>query len=65
MHVIVYVVCVNFEDKILLRGKECKTRVNLNFFENGKTINCHYGTGYKPEIFYISGDETDLTVRFV
>ena len=28
-------VCVNFEDKILLRGEECKTRVNLNFFENG------------------------------
>ena len=31
--------CVNFEDKILLRGEECKTRVNLNFFEkrqNGK-----------------------------
>ena len=26
--------CVNFEDKILLRGEECKTRVNLNFFEN-------------------------------
>ena len=40
MHVIwnVYV-CVDFGDKILLRGKECKTGVNLNFSEiwkNGK-----------------------------
>ena len=26
-------VCVNFRDKILLRGEEYKTRVNLNFFE--------------------------------
>ena len=24
-------VCVNFGDEILLRGEECKTRVNLNF----------------------------------
>ena len=32
-------VCVNFGDEILLRGEECKTRVNLNFLEkwqNGK-----------------------------
>ena len=29
-------VCVNFGDKILLREEECKTRVNLNFFENGQ-----------------------------
>ena len=29
-------VCVNFGDEILLRGEECKTRVNLNFFENGQ-----------------------------
>ena len=31
--------CVNFGDEILLRGEECKTRVNLNFSEkwqNGK-----------------------------
>ena len=28
-------VCVNFEDEILLRGEECKTRVNLNFSEKG------------------------------
>ena len=25
-------VCVNFGDEILLKGEECKTRVNLNFF---------------------------------
>ena len=24
-------VCVNFGDEILLRGEECKTRVNLSF----------------------------------
>ena len=32
-------VCVNFGDKILLRGEKCKTKVNLNFSEkrqNGK-----------------------------
>ena len=33
---IVCVVCVNFGDKILLRGEECKTRVNLNFFKKGQ-----------------------------
>ena len=33
-------VCVNFRDEILLRGEECKTRVNLKFSKNGKTINC-------------------------
>ena len=26
-------VCVNFGDEILLRGEECKTRVNLIFFK--------------------------------
>ena len=26
-------VCVNFEDKILLRGKECKTQEKYNFSE--------------------------------
>ena len=34
-------VCVNFGDEILLRGEECKTRVNLNFSEkwqNGKLL---------------------------
>ena len=45
-------VCVNFGDEIILRGKECKTLVNLNFFSrNGKTVNCRYSTGYKPGIF--------------
>ena len=29
-------VCVNFGDEILLRGEECKTRVNLIFFEKWK-----------------------------
>ena len=29
-------VCVNFGDKILLRGEECKTRVNFNFSEKGQ-----------------------------
>ena len=41
MHVIVFYVCVNFEDRIILRREECKTRVNLNFFEkwqNGKLL---------------------------
>ena len=39
MHVIVRVVCMIFDDKILLRGEECKTQENLNFSEkrqNGK-----------------------------
>ena len=52
MHVIV---CVNFEDEILLRGgrgrEECKTQVNLNFSKKGKTINYRYNTGCKLEIF--------------
>ena len=66
MHMIwnVYV-CVNFGDEILLRGKECKTRVNLNFSGKGKTVNCRYSIGYRPEILYISDDEIDPTVGFV
>ena len=36
MHVIVCVVCVNFGNKILLRGEECKTKANLNFSEKGQ-----------------------------
>ena len=28
--------CVYFGDEILLRGEECKTRVNLNFFDKRK-----------------------------
>ena len=35
MSLYVYV-CVNFGDEILLRGEECKTRVNLNFSEKGQ-----------------------------
>ena len=31
-------VCVNFEDKILLRGEECKTRENSNFLNEGKIV---------------------------
>ena len=27
---------MNFKDEIMLRGKECKTRVNLKFFEEGQ-----------------------------
>ena len=45
------VVCVNFGDEILLRGEECKTRVNEFFSKKGKTVNYHYGIGCKPENF--------------
>ena len=31
-------VYVNFEDEILLRGEECKTREKFNFSEKGKTV---------------------------
>ena len=44
-------VCVNFRDEILLRGEECKTRVNLNFFGKGKTVNYRYNTSCKHGIF--------------
>ena len=44
-------VCVNFGDEIRLRGEECKTRVNLNFLKNGKTVNYYYSTSCKAEIF--------------
>ena len=47
--------CVNFEDEIMLRGEECKTWVNLNFFEkNGKIVNCHYNTSCKFVFFFRS-----------
>ena len=36
-------VCVNFGDKILLRGRECKTREKSNFSE--KWQRCRYNTG--------------------
>ena len=32
-------VCVNFGDKILLRGEECKTREKFNFSKKGKNGN--------------------------
>ena len=31
-------ICMNFDDEILLRGEECKIREKLNFSENGKTV---------------------------
>ena len=43
--------CVNFGDENILRGEECKTRVNLNFYKIGKTVNCLYSTGCKHEKF--------------
>ena len=30
--------CVKFQDEILLRGRECKTRENSNFLKNGKMV---------------------------
>ena len=30
--------CVEFRDKILLRGEECKTRENFNFLKKGKMV---------------------------
>ena len=39
-------VCMNFEDEILLRGEECKTREkNRILRKNGKTVNYCYSTG--------------------
>ena len=57
-------VFVNFKYKILLKGEECKTPVNLKFFEKWK-INCLKITCCKPEIFFISDNEMDLAVGFV
>ena len=34
MHVIVCICACEFRDEILLRGEECKTRVNLSFSKN-------------------------------
>ena len=52
MHVIGSVCMYEFRDEILLRGEECKTRVNLNFFfKKGKTVNCRNSTSCKPGIF--------------
>ena len=44
-------VCVNFGDKIILRGEECKTEVNLNFSEKGQNSKLLLSTGCRPEIF--------------
>ena len=30
--------CTEFQDEILLRGGECKTRENSNFLKNGKMV---------------------------
>ena len=30
--------CVEFQDEILLRGEECKTREKFNFLRNGKMV---------------------------
>ena len=30
--------CVEFQDEILLRGEECKTRENPNFLKKGKMV---------------------------
>ena len=50
MHVTVSVCVYEFRDEILLREEECKTQVNLNFFEkwkNGKLLLQYC----RPEIF--------------
>ena len=64
MHVIVCVCVCEFQGRNSFKGEECKTRVNLNFFEKWK-INCRNNRGCKPEIFYILDNETDLAVGFV
>ena len=67
MLVIVSICACEFRDRILFKGKECKTRVNLNFSKKwGKhgelaaTIQVE-----NLEFFQISGDETDLNVNFI
>ena len=51
----------NFRTKFLLRRGECKTRENSNFLKKGKTVIL----GKNLKFFYISDDETDLTVGIV
>ena len=53
--------CVEFWDKILLRGRECKTQENSIFFRKGKTVILVKN----PEFFKISDDKTDFTVKIV
>ena len=51
--------CVEFRDKILLRGEKCKTRKKKsNFSRKGKTVI----SVENPEFFWFSDDETDFTV---
>ena len=45
-------VCVNFGDEILLIGEECKTRVNLNFFD--KWQNAKLSLQYKLQTWNFS-----------
>ena len=68
MHVIVCICACEFRDKILLRGEECKTQVNLNFSK--KKLGKHSELVAKIqvenlEVFYISDHETDIIVGFV
>ena len=51
MHVIGSVCMYEFQDEILLRGEECKTRVNLNFSEKGQNSKLSLQISYKPGIF--------------
>ena len=60
MHVI-QSMCVEFQDKILLRGEECKIREKFNFSEKGKAV---ISDG-NLEFFYISDDETDFTIGII
>ena len=50
--------CVEFRDEILLRGAECKTPENSNFYEKGKIII----SVKNPEFFYILDDKTNFIV---
>ena len=38
MHVIFFYDYTKFQDEILLREEECKTRENSNFLKKGKTV---------------------------
>ena len=61
-------VCVNFEDKILLRRKECKTKLNLIYFFFRKKVKVYIATTVRVanlKFFENSVDKTDLTIGFV
>ena len=55
-----------FHDKILLKEEECKTQVNLNFSKKQDKHSELVATIQVEnlEFFYISDDETDLTIEF-